>query len=235
MSASLIAIKGLDAWYDPGHLVLEDLGLELHEREIVSLIGLNGAGKTTLINVLSGLHASFQAQSLSYRDQPFGFRQPDFKRSRYTVFDDDGSFSFFSFREYLTYVLRAYGREDSGVDEMIQGFHFGQQEGKLMGSLSVGNRRKAFLITGFALRLPLLILDEPVNGLDLESTEYLYECIGGYRQFGTILFSSHVLESVTLTADRALVLEGGRICRELRQGELDAVAIREALREDGHV
>lgn len=235
MSEPLLAVKRLDAWYGSENLILRDLDLTLQEHEIVSLIGLNGAGKTTLMNVLSGLHASFRAKSLSFRGNPVSFRQPDFKCSRYTVFDDDGSFSFFSFREYLAYVLRAYERGGTETEDLIQGFHFRQQADKLLGSLSAGNRRKAFLITAFALRLPLLLLDEPVNGLDLESTEYLYECIGSYRQFGTILFSSHVLESVTLTADRALILEKGSICRVLQKEELSECAIREVLREDGHV
>jgi ABC-2 type transport system ATP-binding protein len=60
-------------------------------------------------------------------------------------------------------------------------------------------RMCSFAFTAFALRPKLLLLDEPVNGLDFQSTEYLYQLINEYRQYGTILFSSHVLESFVLT------------------------------------
>ena len=71
------------------------------------------------------------------------------------------------------------------------------------------------------------MLDEPVNGLDFESTEFLYRQIAGYKEYGTVLFSSHILESVTLTADRVLVLENGRIRQTFE--EIRAEKIREAL------
>ena len=85
----------------------------------------------------------------------------------------------------------------------------------------MGNRKKAFLITAFALKPELLLLDEPVNGLDFSGTEFLYEQIKGYGAYGTLLFSSHVLESVTLTADRVLVMEEGRISRSVSREEMD--------------
>ena len=76
----------------------------------------------------------------------------------------------------------------------------------------------------------LLLLDEPVNGLDFQSTEYLYELINGYRQYGSILFSSHILESICLTADRVLVLERGQIRNTFIGPEIHAETIREVLK-----
>ncbi len=93
-----------------------------------------------------------------------------------------------------------------------------------------GNQKKAFLIAGFALRPELLLLDEPVNGLDFQSTEYLYSLIAGYKAYGTLLFSSHILESITLTSDRVIVLENGQITKRFQGEEIQAEAIREALR-----
>lgn len=95
----------------------------------------------------------------------------------------------------------------------------------------MGNLKKAYLITAFALKPKLLILDEPVNGLDFQSTEYLYRQIGSYRQTGSILFSSHILESICLTSDRVLVLEQGQIKKRFAGQEIEAGEIREALRE----
>jgi len=115
---------------------------------------------------------------------------------------------------------------------MIKGFHFEEYTDMLLKDLSMGNRKKAFLITAFALKPKFLLLDEPVNGLDFESTEYLYELIGGYKKHGTVLFSSHILESITLTSDRVLVLEDGKIRNEFVGEDINAARIREALRYD---
>lgn len=118
------------------------------------------------------------------------------------------------------------------VTEVIWGFGFEQFTDVLIRDLSTGNRKKVFLITAFALRPPLLLLDEPVNGLDFMSTEYLYRQISDYRRYGTVLFSSHILESITLTSDRVLVLEGGRIRQTFEQGQIDTENIREVLRDE---
>ncbi len=75
--------------------------------------------------------------------------------------------------------------------------------------------KKVYLITAFALRPKLLLLDEPVNGLDFQSTEFLYQLMSGYKEHGTLLFSSHILESICLTSDRVLVLERVRISRSI--------------------
>ena len=158
-----------------------------------------------------------------------------FKLCRYTVFDEDHSFQYFTFREYLTYVSHAYGEKLSGVGELVKGFGFERYEDVLLKELSTGNRKKCFLITAFALKPQLLLLDEPVNGLDFQSTEYLYRQISGYREYGTVLFSSHVLESIALTADRVMVLENGQIRRSFEGSRICASDMREALRYEDDI
>ena len=101
----------------------------------------------------------------------------------------------------------------------------------LLKELSTGNLKEAYLITAFALKPRLLILDEPVNGLDYQSTEYLYWQINSYRKYGTILFSSHILESICLTSDRVLVLEQGQIKKSFTGQEIESGNIREVLKE----
>ena len=81
-------------------------------------------------------------------------------------------------------------------------------------------------------RFGLLLLDEPANGLDFQSTEYLYQQISGHKEYGTVLFSSHILESITLTSDRVFVLEDGRIRQTFERGQINAVDIREALHDE---
>ena len=66
-------------------------------------------------------------------------------------------------------------------------------------------------------------------GLDFVSTEALYSLISGYKKYGTVLFSSHILESVTLTSDRVLVLENGVIAKTFTGDEINAENIRQSL------
>lgn len=232
MGRPLLEIRGLDAWYRRDERVLNGLSLTLAEHEVAGLIGLNGAGKTTLMNVLSGLLPTFRAAAFRFRGGDIFPRAPGFKAGRYTVFAEDRSFQYFTFREYLSYVFAAYRQTPPDVTDLVEGFHFAEYTDTLIRDLSTGSRKKAFLITAFALRPPLLLLDEPVNGLDFQSTEYLYSLISGYKAHGTVLFSSHVLESITLTADRVFVLENGGIRRSFEEGRIDAGAIREALHNE---
>ncbi len=232
MSEKILEIKKLEGWYKKGNNILTELSFDLSKNEIVGLIGLNGAGKTTLIKILSGLLESYNADSVSYNGKSLNFRDNRFKNQRYTVFSEDSSFGYFTFREYLSYVFSAYGKKLPDVSELIKGFHFEEYENKLLKDLSMGNRRKVNLITAFALKTPLLFLDEPVNGLDFQSTEFLYSLISGYKQYGTLLFSSHILESITLTSDRVAVLENGRISLVFTGDEITAESVRKVLKLD---
>lgn len=232
MNENILEIKNLDGWYKKAGNILSELSFDLYKNEIVGLIGLNGAGKTTLIKILSGLLEGYKADSVCFDGKTVNFRDGKFKNQRYTVFSEDSSFGYFTFREYISYVFSAYGKKLSDVSELVKGFHFEEYENKLLKDLSMGNRRKVNLITAFALKAPMLFLDEPVNGLDFQSTEFLYSLISGYKEYGTLLFSSHILESITLTSDRVMVLENGRISRTFTGGEITAESVRKVLKLD---
>ena len=235
MDGNILELQNLSAWYSQGKNVLSGFSLQLRPHEVVGLIGLNGAGKTTFLKTLSGLHEGFRCDSIRLNGQTVGFRDKGFKLRRYTVFAEDNSFQYFTFREYLSYAAAAYKMKLPDVAELVQGFHFEDYTDTLLKDLSTGNKKKAFLITAFALKRPLLLLDEPVNGLDFQSTEYLYQLIAGYKEYGTVLFSSHILESITQTSDRVLVLEDGQIRRSFAGNEINAANIREALHDENEL
>lgn len=235
MGTSLFNIQNLNAWYQPKRIVLSNLSLELYEHEIVGMIGLNGAGKTTLLKILSGLHENFSADGIQLLGNPVKLRGEDFKTCRYTVFAEDNSFQYFTFREYLSYVFSAYGKKQEDISALIRGFHFEEYTDVLLKDLSTGNKKKVYLITAFAIKPKLLFLDEPVNGLDFCSTEFLYQLIAGYRAYGTVLFSSHILESITATSDRVFVLEEGRIRQIFQDCARNAAKIREVLQYENNI
>lgn len=203
--------------------------MDLGTNEVVGLIGLNGAGKTTFIKTVASLLNGFRLDGAVWDGYAFSFRDKGFKKNRYIVFAEDRSFQYFTFQEYLAYVAASYGVPQPDVTELVKGFHFEDYTHVLLKELSTGNLKKTYLITAFALRPKLLLLDEPVNGLDFQSTEFLYQLISGYKEYGTVLFSSHILESICLTSDRVLVLEQGKISRIFTGKEIAAGNIREVL------
>lgn len=227
--SKLLSLNNLSAWYATGHPVLSDFSLDVGTNEVVGLIGLNGAGKTTFIKTVAGLLSGYRLDSAAWDGHAFSFRDKAFKQNRYIVFAEDRSFQYFTFREYLAYVAASYGMPLPDVSTLVAGFHFEGYTDILLKELSTGNLKKAYLITAFALHPKLLLLDEPVNGLDFQSTEFLYQLMGGYKGYGAILFSSHILESICLTSDRVLVLEHGRISRNFTGKEIIAGNIREVL------
>lgn len=254
---NLLELKNLSVWYTKEKKILSDFSLELGSmelgsmepepmergsseassmelggHEVVGLIGLNGAGKTTFMKTLAGLLNTYRVKEATFQGKKLDFRDNSFKCKRYVVFAEEHSFQYFTFNEYIGYIAAAYGKEMTDVEELVQGFHFEAYTDVLLKELSTGNLKKVYLITAFALKPELLLLDEPVNGLDFQSTEYLYQLMGAYKEHGTLLFSSHILESISLTSDRVLVLENGRITKEFKQEEINAQNIREVLAED---
>ena len=99
----------------------------------------------------------------------------------------------------------------------------------LVSTFSLGMRQRLAIARAIIHRPEVLILDEPVNGLDFQSTEFLYRLIAGYKAYGTLLFSSHVLESICLTCDRVLVLESGCIRQSFAGAQISTQTIREVL------
>ncbi len=227
----LLNIKNLGVWYTKGKPVIKGLDLDIAPGEITGLIGLNGAGKTTLIKTISGILDSFTADSILHDGKSFSFRDEAFKMSRFVVYSEDHSFGELTFDEYCSYVFKSYKKPETDTSGLVKGFHFEEYTGVPMKELSMGNRKKASLITAFALRPELLILDEPVNGLDFQSTEYLYKQIYEYRTCGSLLFSSHILESICLTSDRVIVLENGTISNTFKGDEITPEQVRGALNE----
>ena len=115
------------------------------------------------------------------------------------------------------------------VSRLVEGFQFQPYTQVLLKDLSLGSRKKAGLIAAFALAPSLLLLDEPASGLDFASTEFLYTLLQEYPQRGTVLFSSHILESLCRNAGRVVVLDQGSLRQTFSGGAVNPETIREAL------
>lgn len=226
----MLQVKNLSIWYTKGKNIIDKCNFDLGKNSIIGLLGVNGAGKTTLINTISGIHKKYNVDKVLYCNNACSFAEDDFRLERYTVFSDEQAFKYWTFIEYKSYIEKVYKKK---IDQeylyyLLEGFRFGEYQNQFIKNLSTGNKKKVFLITGFALRLPLLLLDEPLDGLDFGAAEFLYTAIKEYKDFGSVLMSSHIAESFERTCDKILLLDQGKLSEKSISSNID---IRKELKE----
>jgi ABC-2 type transport system ATP-binding protein len=224
MTASGIAIEvlGLTKYY--GKLAaVNDLSLCIEKGEIYGFLGLNGAGKTTTIRMLLGMIKS-DAGTVSL----FGTRiHPGLKsiweKVGYMV-ETPHSYPELTVRENLEIIERLrYLKSPDTVDRVIDQLGLRREEEKPAGKLSLGNAQRLGLAKALIHNPGLLILDEPVNGLDpagiVEIRNLLREL--AEKSGVTIFISSHILSEVSKLTTRIGIIHEGRLINELDAGEIE--------------
>lgn len=221
----MIALAGIEKSY--GALrALAGVSFRLEPGTLCGLLGHNGAGKSTLFKILVGL-VEPDAGTLEVLGRPTPFGEAEFKRAIGYVPESDLLDDYLTVREFLEFVaaVRALPAAGRAVDiaRWLEFFDLGPKRDALLLECSHGMRRKVGLAAALLGRPRLLLLDEAMNGLDPESRARLKQelksfCAAG----GTVLFSTHVLETVETLCDRVLILAGGRLTRQLEAKEWGA-------------
>jgi ABC-2 type transport system ATP-binding protein len=169
--------------------------------EITGIVGRNGAGKTTFFNILSGIQEAESLRLLfpnNWTKANIGFLQTD----NYHYPRMNG-------KEYLELCSFASKNGQPELDELNQLFQLPLQQA--IESYSSGMKKKLFLLGLLLQKKEILILDEPYNGLDLESSILLNKILQTLRENGkTILISSHILGSLTNLCDSIYLLQNGK-------------------------
>lgn len=209
----MLNVYNLSQWYAQSKNVIDKVDFSLSPQTCIGLLGGNGAGKTTLINFLSGIHRHYSVERVEWQGQPIHVSSEEFKRNRYTVYNDELAFGHWTFDEYIQFIHKAYNKHVNPyeVARFVWGFDFEQFRKKPMNLLCASNRKKVFLISGFCLQLPLLILDEPTKGLEPQSTAFLKELIAEYPSFGTIMIGSRDINTFDETCDCVYLLKHGKM------------------------
>lgn len=212
MGEELFTVKNLKSWYDPEKNILDACSFSINQKEVVALVGSNGSGKTTLIKTIMDIHPKYEVSEIRFMGKDSDFKDPYFKENRMAVFSDDTAFRYWSFWEYAEFLYKTYGREidDDYIKSLIDGFNFNKYEDYVLKDLSMGNAKKFYIIAALGLKLPFLVLDEPVDGLDFESTVFLYQELKKYKKYGSIFMSTHILESINEVADSYILLHNGK-------------------------
>ena len=214
MTTPVIALT--DASKDYGRVrAVDHVSLQVRQGEVYALLGLNGAGKTTLIRMLLGMVRPTTGD-LALFGRPIGDRTV-WSRIGYLV-ESPAAYPELTVRENLTLMagLRRL-RDRSSVDRAIEVFGLGSYADRRAKTLSLGNAQRLGLAKALMHRPSLVILDEPVNGLDPAGVvEIRTLLLRLAREHGvTVFLSSHILAEVTRLATSIGVVHHGRLVDEL--------------------
>jgi ABC-2 type transport system ATP-binding protein len=208
-----IQIRGVHKHFGALH-ALRGVDLTIEQGEFFALLGPNGAGKSTLINILAGLIAP-SAGDISV----MGFDvQQRYQQARQLlgvvpqelVFDP-----FFNVREMLRFQAGYFGlgrENDPWVDEVLEGLGLADKANTNMRKLSGGMKRRALIAQALAHKPPVIVLDEPTAGVDVELRQMLWEFIKKLNRDGhTIILTTHYLEEAETLCSRVGMMKQGEI------------------------
>lgn len=202
----MVTINNLQFGYK-GHKVFDDLNLTFSEGKIYGLLGLNGAGKSTLLYLMSGLLFPNKG-NVDFNGIDMSKRNPDALANLFIV-PEEFDLPKMSFSKYVKLNAPFYPNFSQEVlERCLSGFNMGMDI-KLNG-LSMGQKKKAFVCFALATRTPLLLMDEPTNGLDIPSKsqfrKVVSECMTDDR---TIVISTHQVRDVENLIDNITIINNG--------------------------
>ncbi len=192
---------------------LSGISFDIAAGEFFGLLGPNGAGKTTLISILAGLaRASSGRVSVLGHDVVADYAQA--RRSLGIVPQELVFDPFFSVRETLR-IQSGYfgvGRNDAWIDELLDGLGLADKADANMRQLSGGMKRRVLVAQALVHKPPVIVLDEPTAGVDVELRQTLWQFVASLnRQGHTVLLTTHYLEEAEALCARIAMLERGRV------------------------
>ena len=218
-------------------VALSSLDLEVRRGEVLGLVGPNGAGKTTALRILCGLLEPTEGQATI---GGFDVQSDPLAARRLLGYVPDGAplYANLSPRQHLHLVGRLHGVDEGTLlaeaDRLLEALELHDRGDDPVGDFSRGMRQKSALACALIARPPLLVLDEPLSGLDAPTAGVVKALLRGWAKGeGAVLYTSHLLEVVERVCDRIAVLAGGELVatgslEELRKhagedGDLDEV------------
>jgi ABC-2 type transport system ATP-binding protein len=211
----LFTVSGLSKTYGTVR-ALDDVHLTVRAGEILGLIGPNGAGKTTLFECLAGVQPA-----------DAGVVVPGSRRSDMLFYMPDGISPWADQPVHwvLRYVLGLYrGRRDLYVD-VVNRLELTSLLRMNIAALSKGQRKRVLLAIGLLTPQPVLLIDEPFDGLDLRQTREVAATLQSHASLGRTLFLSiHQISDAAKICDRFVLLSNGRVCAEGSREELARLA-----------
>jgi ABC-2 type transport system ATP-binding protein len=208
----MLTIKNLTASYGKDS-VLENLNLDIEEGMIHGLAGINGSGKTTLFHTIYGFIKP-DAGTIQLNEQPLSRKKIAFLETQ------NYFYSSIKGKEYLD--LFPDSTSTFSVKMWQELFKFPLND--LIENYSTGMKKKLALTGILKLDKPILLLDEPFNGIDMEAVRIIEKLLLRLKEKGkTIIVTSHILETLTAICDQIHILENKNITRIYRKNEFEGI------------
>jgi ABC-2 type transport system ATP-binding protein len=218
----MIEVKDLTRYYGD-FAALQSVSFSVKEGEIIGLLGLNGAGKSTTLKVLAGLlqpsrgHVTVDGMDVA--------EAPDSFKARIGYLPEDPPlYRDMTVSAFLAYIGRLKGMSAEAVKrrvpEVIELTHLKGREHQVIGTLSHGYRKRVGIAQTVIHDPRLVILDEPISGLDPKQIIEMRQVIRNLGKGRAVLISSHILPEISQTCDRILVLHDGRLVAHGTEDEL---------------
>jgi ABC-2 type transport system ATP-binding protein len=212
--ASMAALEIVDV--EKRYKSLQALGgvsLRVEQGEFFGLLGPNGAGKTTLISIVAGLNRADSGRvAIHGHDVVRDYREA---RKRLGVVPQELVFDpFFTVRESLRMQSGYFGlkNNDAWIDEVMANLDLTDKADVNMRALSGGMKRRVLVAQALVHRPPVIVLDEPTAGVDVELRQTLWKFIARLNREGhTIVLTTHYLEEAQALCNRVAMLKGGKV------------------------
>ncbi len=226
-SCLMIEVRDLFKYYGERRAV-GPISFSIEKGEIVGLLGLNGAGKTTALRVLAcdllPSSGSVLVDGIDVVDQPHEVRRRiGYLPDRPPLYDE------MTVHEYLVFAarLRGLGRDEAEdrATVVARATQLEDVRDDLIASLSHGFKQRVGIAQAVVHKPRLLILDEPISGLDPVQIVEMRQLLRGLRGEHTIVLSSHILTEISETCDRLLVIGEGRIVAAGTEQELTQTSL----------
>jgi ABC-2 type transport system ATP-binding protein len=215
-----LAVTGLTKTYGP-LVALDDVSLTVREGEVLGLIGPNGAGKTTLFECLAGVQPTDRG-TVRAQGEVLSRRQ----RAEKLLYLPDGiaPWPAQTVKWALDFTIGFFGGSVDRLADVIARLQLEPLLDTPLGTLSKGQRKRAVLAIGLVAPQPLLLADEPFDGLDLRQSREVGGALRDHVAGRTLFLSIHSISDAARVCDRFVLLSAGRVCGEGTLEELTDAA-----------
>jgi ABC-2 type transport system ATP-binding protein len=201
---------------------LNQVSLDIEQGEFFGLLGPNGAGKTTLISILAGLARASSGRVL-VQGSDVQANYADARRKLGIVPQELVFDPFFNVREALRIQSGYFGvkNNDAWIDELLENLGLADKANANMRQLSGGMKRRVLVAQALVHKPPIIVLDEPTAGVDVELRQTLWHFIARLNKEGhTVLLTTHYLEEAEALCGRIAMLKAGQVVALNRTSEL---------------